>query len=99
MQAFLDKGEKYDVRQGSSKSKMEFSGPGAGMNPCEPRLGDRRPLSRAKPRNSREGVYRAAGYIKNVKYAAEMPESRALCGIFMHLNCCGDPTKTAYFSR
>ena len=33
MKAFLDKGEKYDVRQGSSKSKMEFSGPGAGMNP------------------------------------------------------------------
>jgi hypothetical protein len=35
--------------------------------------GDRRPLLRAKPRNSREGVCRAAGYIKNVKYAEEMP--------------------------
>ena len=50
MQTFLDKGEKYDVRQGFSKSEMEFSGPGAGMNPCGQRPGDRRPLSRTKPR-------------------------------------------------
>jgi hypothetical protein len=35
---------------------MEFNNPGAGMNPCESRLGDRRPLSRAKPQNSREGM-------------------------------------------
>jgi len=89
MQALLDKGEKYDVRQGSSKSKMEFSGPGAGMNPCEPRPGDHRPLSRAKPQNSREGVCRATVHKKNVKFTAEMPCFGTSCGIL----CAGCPAE------